>query len=116
MAKTKTLGIRTTPQLITELEELKDAFDFGSYSEMLASLAQVLRNIDQRICELRRHPRAWDVEEVRDLMSGISAESNGQEDEITRLVWRRVKERFGEDGVESLRQKVLESTKKAVDR
>ena len=115
MAKTKTLGIRTTPQLIAELEELKGAFDFGSYSEMLSSLAQVLRNIDQRICQLRRHPSAWEVEEVRDLLSGISAEANGQEDEIARLVWRRVKERFGEDGVESLRQKLLEKAKQAVD-
>lgn len=115
MAKTKTLGIRTTLQLIAELEELKDAFDFRSYSEMLSSLTQVLRNIDQRICELKRHPRAWEAEEVRGLLTGTSADSNGQEDEIARLVWRRVKERFGEDGVESLRQKMLESAKRVVD-
>lgn len=115
MAKTKTLGIRTTPQLIGELEKLKVAFDFGSYSEMLISLAQVLRNIDQRICELRSHPRAWKVAEVRDLFSGTLPESNGQEDEIAHLVWRRLKERFGEDGVESLRQKLHEGAERMRD-
>lgn len=105
MAKTKTLGIRTTQQLIDELEKLKDAFAFGSYSELLGSLAQVLRTIDQRVCQVQEHPRTWEAEQIR---AFFSTSSDGNEDEIARLMWRRLKQRFGEDGVEVLRRKLLE--------
>jgi hypothetical protein len=106
MAKTKTLGIRTTPQLIDELEELKKAFNFDSYSEMLSSLAQVLKSIDQRVSQIQDHPRTWSVGEARRLLSMHSDEGDAAREQIPRLVWRRLRQRFGEDGVETLRQKL----------
>ena len=105
MAKTKTLGIRTTPQLIHELEELKKAFDFDSYSDMLSSLAHVLKSVDQRVCQIQDHPRTWTVDEIHKYLS-LCEEGNAVREEISQLVWRRLRQRFGEDGVEALRQKL----------
>ena len=47
MAKTKTPGIRVAPDLNGELERLNQAFDFGTYGEMLESLVRLLRAIDE---------------------------------------------------------------------
>ena len=108
MAKTKTLGIRTTHHLIDELEVLKKSFNFESYSQMLKCLADVLKTVDKRVCEIQDHPRTWSPEDTqRFLALGVASDPIGEE--ISQLVWRRLRQRFGEDGVEALRQK-LEST------
>lgn len=110
MAKTKTLGIRTTPQLIDELEELKKAFDFDSYSEMLSSLAHVLKSVDKRVCQIQDHPRNWTADQIHKYLS-LQSEEGPVREEISQLVWRRLRQRFGEDGVEALWQK-LESAER----
>ena len=106
MAKTKTLGIRTTPQLIDELEELKKAFNFASYSDMLVCLAHVLKGVDQRVCQIQDHPRTWTLDDIRKFLPLESEDGNAVREEISQLVWRRLKQRFGEDGVEALQHQL----------
>ncbi len=116
MAKTKTLGIRTTPELIAELERLKEAFYFENYSEMLHTLAQVLRSIDQRVSEIPNHPRDWSAEELDTYFSAPDGAESSNNNELSRLVWRRLKQRFGEDGVEILHQKLRSRAQKRNER
>lgn len=112
MAKTKTLGIRATPELIGELEILKAAFNFESYSEMLDTLARVLRSIDQRVSQIPSHPRDWSTGELDTCFSTPDRAESLNDNELTRLAWRRLKQRFGEDGVQALQQKLLESSRR----
>ena len=110
MGKTKTLGIRATPQLISELERLKAAFGFDSYSDMLASYSEFLTAIDRRICEIPEHPRTWTLEDIDRHLSVHGQNGDREDDEAAaKLFWRRVRQRFGEDGVEALRSRILEN-------
>ena len=105
MAKTKTLGIRVTPVLAGELTQLKGVFDFATFGEMLESLVRLLRHVDEDVCKIDRHPHEWGVQDLATYLA-----FNGQnsivcpEGELDRLLWRRLKQRFGEDGVEIIRQ------------
>lgn len=105
MAKTKTLGIRTTLQLIGELEELKKSFDFKSYSEMLSCFAKVLKTVNQQVCQIQDHPRTWSPEDTRRFLA-LGEVRDPVREEISQLIWRRLRQRFGEDGVEALRRRL----------
>ncbi len=111
MAKTKTLGIRVTPNLNNDLEHLKSAFGFSSYGAMLEFLVRFLGTIDKAVSDIDKHPRDWSQEEVEEYLqvscgslvgSGIA--------EIRDLLWRRLRERFGEHGMERLQQLISEDS------
>ena len=69
MAKTETLGIRLTPQVIGELEQLRDAFAFASYGEVLESMVRLLKSIDQTVCQTKDHPRDWGTSDAKEYLS-----------------------------------------------
>ena len=101
MAKTKTLGIRMSPSLIDEIERLKEAFDFKSYAEMLETLAHFLVGMDELLSEIGEHPSEWEREEIEKFLRlGHGSLPNSKSTKISDILIRRLKKRFGEDGVE----------------
>ena len=90
MAKTNTLGIRVTPDLNGELAYLKEAFDFGSFGEMLESLVRFLGSIDEGVSKINIHPREWELEDVaRYLPFGDGNVAGYEAGELVDLLWRR---------------------------
>jgi len=72
---------------------------------MLESLVCLLRLIDEGVSKIDRHPREWRSEDVaRYLPFGDGNVTGYEAGELAELLWRRLKQRFGEDGVEKLRQ------------
>ncbi len=108
MAKTKTLGIRVAPQLITELERLKNVFAFASYGEMLESFVRLLQSIDESVCQIKDHPREWEAHDVERYLSSTDDRPTSQSAEVNALTWRRLRDRFGEDGVQRVKELVDE--------
>lgn len=102
MAKTKTLGMRLTLQHISKLKTLKEAFDFSSYNEMLESLLRLLQGIDDTVREIDDHPRNWEPQQVQNHLDS-HREQVGRLTILDDLFWRRLRERFGEDGVQYIR-------------
>lgn len=105
MAKNKSIGARVTPEFSQEIERLKDAFGFGSFGEMLESFVRLLQLIDGDISCIESHPREWSKEDVQIYLSVSNSNRMGQETgELGALLWRRLRERFGEDGIERARE------------
>ena len=105
MAKTKSIGIRVTPELSQEIERLKEAFGFGSFGEMLESFVRLLRLIDDGVARIESHPRDWSKEDVEQYLSFGNSNWVGDETgELRHLLWRRLRERFGQDGVDRARE------------
>jgi len=105
MAKTKSIGTRVTPELSQEMERLKEAFGFGSFGEMLESFVRLLRLIDEGISVIESHPGDWSKEDVQSYLAvGNSHWIDEGTGELRALLWRRLRERFGQDGVERARQ------------
>lgn len=107
MAKTKTLGVRLAPELIAELDEFKRIFAFASYAEMIETLLHLLGGIDECVSHFKRHPRDWDAEDVKKCLALDFGHDAAYHKTVNALLWRRFKERFGQDGVEHL-QHLLE--------
>jgi len=105
MAKTKSIGIRVTPELNEEIERLKEAFGFTSFGEMLESFVRILQLVDQDIYRIESHPRDWSKEDVQNYLSGGNSDwIDPRTSELGKLLWRRLRERFGQDGVERARE------------
>lgn len=104
MAKTKTLGIRLAPELIAELDELKRIFSFASYGEMIETLLHLLGGMDECVSRFEGHPRGWSAEDVRKCLALDIEHAAAYHKTVTALLWRRFKERFGQDGLEHLQQ------------
>ena len=102
MAKTKSLGTKVDPAFGQQIERLKDAFGFASFGEMLQASVQLLKAIDEAVCRIERHPREWSKADVKEYLS-IGQEA-AQDPGITALVERRLRERFGQDGVERVQE------------
>ena len=101
MAKSKSIGARVTPEFSQEIERLKEAFGFGSLGEMLESFVRLLQLIDRDISCIESHPREWSKEDVQTYLSvGNSNRISQETGELRALLWRRLRERFGQDGVE----------------
>ena len=87
------------------------AFGFGSYGEMLGFLVRLLRTIDKEVSDIDKHPREWSQEEVEKyLQVSCGMLFDGNSVEIRDLLWRRLRERFGEHGMERLQQLVSENS------
>lgn len=113
MAKNKSIGARVTPEFSQEIERLKDAFGFGSFGEMLESFVRLLQLIDDCVARIDSHPRDWSTEDAQDYLSfGNSNWVDRQTGELRELLWRRLRERFGQDGVERARE-LLDNEAKA---
>lgn len=108
MAKTKTFGVRLTPDMISELERLKDVFAFTSSGEMIESWIRLLKDIDEGVCRIKEHPREWKAHQVEKYLSFTDKETTVHSAQVDELAWRRLRERFGEDGVERIRELVAE--------
>ncbi|MBE9501300.1 MAG: hypothetical protein IMY87_02595 [Chloroflexi bacterium] len=105
MAKTKSIGIRVTPEVNKEIERLKEAFGFGSFGEMLESFVRILQLVDQDIFRIESHPREWSKKDVQNYLSGGNSDwTDPRTGELGKLLWRRLRERFGQDGVERARE------------
>lgn len=104
MAKTKTLGVRLAPELIAELDKLKRSFAFTSYGEMIETLLHLLGGIDECVACFKGHPRDWGAEDVRRCLALDVGHTTVYHKTVNVLLWRRLKERFGQDGVEHLHQ------------
>ena len=105
MAKSKSIGARVTPEFSQEIERLKEAFGFGSFGEMLESFVRLLQLIDQGISSIDSHPRDWSKEDVQSYLAvGNSNWIDQGTGELRALLWRRLRERFGQDGVERARE------------
>lgn len=102
MAKTKSLGAKVDPAFGQEIERLKGAFGFASFGEMLEVSVKLLQAIDEGVCCIERHPREWSRTDVIKYVS-IGREA-AQDPEIIALVERRLRERFGQDGVERMQE------------
>lgn len=102
MAKTKSLGTKVAPAFGQEIERLKQAFGFASFGEMLQASIRLLQAIDEGVCRIKRHPREWSRTDLLEYLS-IGREA-GQDHEIISLVERRLRERFGQDGVEQVQE------------
>ena len=103
MAKTKTLGIRLSPYMISELERLKESFDFKSYSEMLEILTHLLTGMDELLSQIGEHPSEWGKEEIEEFLRlGHETLPTGKSVKIRDILLRRLRKKFGEDGVEKL--------------
>ena len=101
MAKSKSIGARVTPEFSQEIECLKEAFGFGSFGEMLESFVRLLELIDRDISCIESHPREWSKKDVQTYLSvGNSNRIIQGTGELKALLWRRLRERFGQDGVE----------------
>jgi hypothetical protein len=109
MAKTKTFGVRLTPELISELERLKDAFSFASYGEMMETLIHLLQGIDEGVSRIKEHPREWKAQQVKQHLFSFSEKSQTSSTaQVEDLTWRRLRERFGEDGIQRIRELVAD--------
>jgi hypothetical protein len=105
MAKTKSIGARVTPELSQEIERLKEAFGFGSFGEMLESFVRLLQLIDQGTDRIESHPRDWSKKDIQNyLLGGNSDWIDPRANELRELLWRRLRERFGQNGVERARE------------
>jgi len=107
MAKTKTLGVRLAPESIAELDEFKRIFGFASYAEMIETLLHLLGGIDKCVSQLKGHPRDLDAGDVKKYLALDFGHDVAYQKTVNTLLWRRFKERFGQDGVEHL-QRLLE--------
>lgn len=105
MAKTKSMGTRVTPEFSQEIERLKEAFGFVTFGEMLETFVRLLQLIDKGISRIDSHPRDWSKEDVQNYLAvGNSNWIDQGADELRELLWRRLRERFGQDGVERARE------------
>lgn len=102
MAKTKSLGTKVDPAFRQKIDRLKEAFGFASFGEMLQATISLLEAIDEGVCRIKRHPREWSRADLLEYLS-IGREA-AQDDEIVALVERRLRERFGQDGVERVQE------------
>jgi hypothetical protein len=102
MAKTKSLGTKVDPAFRQEIERLKEAFGFTSFGEMLQVSVKLLQAIDEGVCRIERHPREWSRPDVIEYLS-IGREA-AEDPEILALVERRLRERFGQDGIERMQE------------
>ena len=100
MQKTKSVGTRVDPVLNQEIERLKEAFAFNSFGDMFEVMVGLLQAIDEVISSIDQHPREWSP---ADLLSYLPARyRNRQEREFFLLVLKRIRQRFGADGVERI--------------
>jgi hypothetical protein len=104
MGKTKTFGMRLTPELIAELERLRDTFGFTNYSHMIDGWIGVLQDIDSAVTEIQRHPREWEAQHLREHLGLCDQQLASRFPHVDGLALRRLKERFGEDGVQRVHQ------------
>lgn len=102
MPKTKTLGVRLTPDTIAEFERLKELFGFSSYSEMVDVLMLLLQKVDQEVDGIELHPRDWSEGDANNYLPDkhYTLFSN----EINQLLMRRLSARFGQDGTKHIRE------------
>lgn len=107
MPKTKTLGVRLTPDLIAEVERLKDLFGFSSYSEMVEVLVLLLQKIEEEVDGITLHPREWGKDDVANYLP--RKHSTLFSNEINELLRRRLGARFGEDGIQHIQGLLNES-------
>ena len=104
MAKTKTLGIRLSPALISELERLKQSFAFASYGEMMENLVDLLESIDECVSRIKGHPRDWNSDDAKKCLALENEDAASCRTMLNRLLWRRLKERFGQDGLQHVQE------------
>ena len=102
MAKTKSLGTKVDPAFRQEIERLKKAFGFDSFGKMLQVSVKLLQAIDEGVCRIECHPMEWSSPDVTEYLSIGREAAEGPE--IIALVERRLRERFGQDGVERVRE------------
>jgi len=113
MAKSKSIGARVTPEFSQEIERLKEAFGFGSFGEMLESFVRLLQLVDDGVARIDSHPRDWSKKDVQNYLSGSNSDWIDQgAGELRELLWRRLRERFGQDGVERARELLGSDTSK----
>jgi hypothetical protein len=115
MAKTKTFGVRLTPELISELERLKDVFAFSSYGEMMEHWVRLLQNIDDGVCQINTHPKEWTTQDVREHLHVPEMPCVTSSSQVDSLTLRRLRERFGEDGLQRIQEILKEPKRYAVD-
>lgn len=106
MAKTKSVGTKVEPAFSQEIERLKQTFGFGSFAEMLEEVVKLLQAIDERVSQIDHHPREWSES---DLLQHLSL----QDPELLQLLQRRLRERFGQDGLERVRELLVTKGRKA---
>lgn len=100
MQKSKSVGTRVDPVLNQEIERLKKAFAFNSFGDMTEAMVELLQAIDEVIGDIDQHPREWSI---ADLLRYLPARyRNRQEREFFHLVLKRIRQRFGADGVERI--------------
>lgn len=102
MPKTKSFGTKVEPAFGQEIERLKEAFGFTSFGEILEVSVRLLQVIDEGVCRIKRHPREWSRADMLEYLS-IGREA-AQDSEIVALAERRLRERFGQDGVEQVQE------------
>ena len=102
MAKTKTFGVRLTPNQIVELERLRSTFAFTSYGELIGDWVQLLQQIDTQISRIHKHPRDWGPSDLDEHLMLRVGRSSHPWNVFASLLLRRIKARFGEDGVERI--------------
>jgi len=108
MAKTKTFGVRLAPELINELERLKEAFSFTSYGEMIEVWVRLLQRIDEGVFRIKKHPREWNAQELERHLLCADKRSADYSSQVEDLTWRRLRARFGEDGVQHIRELIAD--------
>jgi hypothetical protein len=111
MAKTKTFGVRLTPDLISELERLKDAFAFTSSGEMIESWIRLLQDIDKIVVHIDKHPREWNAQDLKKHF-GMCDTHEAPSSSLDPLVLRRIRGRFGEDGERRILSLLQELTRR----
>lgn len=115
MAKTKSFGIKVDPAFGQEIERLKETFGFTSFGEILQVSVKLLQAIDEGVCCIKRHPREWTRADVVEYLS-LGSEA-AQSPELITLLERRLRERFGQDGVERVQELIRnEHTEKVIHR
>ena len=103
MAKTKSVGTKVDPEFDKELQRLKESFGFNNFGEMLETFVSLLQYVDRSVLQIKRHPREWSKSDLHQYLSlrqvGLI---DWQKDEFAELFRKRIRQRFGQDGLEHI--------------
>ena len=103
MAKTKSVGTKVDPEFDIELQRLRESFGFNNFGEMLETLVSLLQYVDSIVLQIKRHPREWSKSDLYQYLSIRQVSLiNWQKDEFAKLFRKRIRQRFGQDGLEHI--------------
>lgn len=103
MAKTKSVGTKVAPEFDRELQRLRESFGFNNFGEMLETLVSLLQYVDSIVLQIKRHPREWSKSDLYQYLSIRQVSLiNWQKDEFAKLFRKRIRQRFGQDGLEHI--------------